>query len=85
MMRRILWLWVSQDATKAEERRWQQFIKMNISISQKPRFLTAKDEQDFLTKRDILESAGWQMGRWGEAQMERLVMFTKEENDEATL
>ena len=84
-MKRILWLWVSQDASKTEQVRWQQFIKMNMAISQKPRFLTAKDEQDFHSKREILERAGWQMGRWGEAQMQRLVMFTKDENNEATL
>ena len=84
-MKRIIWLWYAEAASKAEQIRWQQFIKMNIAISQKPRFLIAQNEADFQRKRAALERAGWQMGRWGEAKMERLVMFTKEENDEATL
>lgn len=81
MKKRYIWIWISQDASDIEEQCWQQFIKVNMSVSQNVRFLTADTEAQYIIKQDVLEKAGWEAGRWGEGWMERVMYFTKEENE----
>ena len=76
--KRYIWIWISQDASDIEQQCWQQFIKVNMSVSENVRFLTAESEDEYLLKQDVLEKAGWQAGRWGEGWMERVMYFTKE-------
>lgn len=79
-MKRYIWIWVSQDATEIDTKCWQQFIKVNMSVSENVRFLTVASEDEFHFKQEVLEKAGWTLGRWGDGWMERVMYFTKEEN-----
>jgi len=80
-MKRYIWIWISLNASDVEKQCWQQFIKVNMSVSENVRFLTASDEEEYLLKQDVLEKAGWQAGRWGEGWMERVIYFTKERTE----
>lgn len=76
--KRYIWIWVSADANEIEQKCWQRFIKVNMSVSQKVRFLTVNSQDEFDVKCDALQKAGWNIGRWGEGWMERVIYFTKE-------
>lgn len=80
-MKRYIWIWVSQNANEDELALWEQFVKVNMSVSENVRFLVAESETEFNFKAEVLERAGWEMGRWGEGWMER-VMYFKKENEE---
>ena len=77
--KRYIWIWIADNANDIEEKCWQQFIKVNMSVSDDVRFLTAETENDYTIKQDILEKAGWDIGRWGEGWMERVIYFTKDD------
>lgn len=77
--KRYIWIWIADNANDIEEKCWQQFIKVNMSVSDDVRFLTAETEDDYTIKQDILEKAGWDIGRWGEGWMERVIYFTKDD------
>lgn len=57
-MKRYIWIWISQNASDVEEKCWQQFIKVNMSVSENVRFLIAENEDAYLLKQDVLEKAG---------------------------
>ncbi|MEL6403176.1 MAG: hypothetical protein AAFR81_02325 [Chloroflexota bacterium] len=80
--KRVIWLWVAHNANRDDYQRWQQFVRVNMSISEHVRFLVADTLDAYERKRDILRRAGWQEGRWGEGWMERVVSFTKISDDD---
>ena len=79
MRKRYIWVWVAVDATAVDQKCWQQFIKVNMSVSEDVRFLVVNSEDEFKAKSDILQKAGWSIGRWGEGWMKRVIYFLKEE------
>jgi hypothetical protein len=79
-MKRYIGIWVSQDATEEDYELWERFVKVNMSVSENVRFLVAESESEFEFKTDVLERADWEMGRWGEGWMERVIYFKKEDD-----
>jgi hypothetical protein len=57
-MKRIVWIWLAQDASESDRSAWQQFVKVNMSISEDVRFLIAETESDLDFKADTLQKAG---------------------------
>jgi hypothetical protein len=78
-MRRIVWIWLAQDASESDRSAWQRFVKVNMSISEDVRFLIADTENDLDFKADTLQKAGWSFGRQGDGWMARVFYFCKED------
>ena len=78
-MKRYIWIWVSDAATEEEFILRERFVKVNMSVSENVRFLVAESETEFEFKAEVLERAGWEMGRWGEGWMKRVMYFKKED------
>jgi hypothetical protein len=79
-MKRIVWIWLAQDAPESDRSAWQQFVKVNMSISADVRFLIADTENDLDFKADTLQKAGWSFGRQGDGWMARVYYFCKEDD-----
>ncbi len=78
-MKRVVWIWLAQDASESDRNAWQQFVKVNMSISEDVRFLIAETEIDLDFKADTLQKAGWSFGRQGDGWMARVYYFCKED------
>jgi len=82
--KRYIWIWVAVDASDQERLLWQNFVRVNMTISNEVRFLVVNSEKEFTIKTSILERAGWEMGRWGDGWMERVIFYVKDESNDET-
>jgi hypothetical protein len=80
-MKRVVWIWLAEAATENERNAWQQFVKVNMRVSEAVRFLVAETQADLDFKADTLQKAGWSFGRQGDGWMARVYYFCKEDNE----
>ena len=80
-MKRVIWIWLAEEASDNDRTAWERFVKVNMTISEDVRFLVADTERDLNFKAEILQKAGWSFGRQGDGWMERVYFFKKEEAD----
>jgi hypothetical protein len=64
-MKRVIWIWLEEGASKPEYLAWKRFIKVNMRVSDSVRFLVARSQEDLDFKMETLQKAGWTFGRWG--------------------
>lgn len=81
-MKRVIWIWLAEDATEAEEKYWDRFIRVNMKVSEDVRFLIAETLEDLEKKASILEKMGWSCERSGNGLMDRILYFIKEDVSE---
>ena len=80
-MKRVVWIWLAEAATENERNAWQQFVKVNMRVSEAVRFLVAETQADLDFKADTLQKAGWSFGRQGDGWMARVYYFCKEDGE----